>query len=110
MPYAAKLTENGRLAMRQRPFKFFDTMGMSISCPVMNVLLAPHQEKFIGNKMKGGGYLSPDEVVREALRVCEHIEQEDNDPLLEAELRHGLRSRLKKYKSGHFAALAIESD
>jgi len=35
----------------------------------MNVSLTPHQEKFIGQKMKGGGYLTPDEVIREALRV-----------------------------------------
>jgi len=56
--------------------------------------------------MKGGGYLSPDEVVREALRVYELIEQEDNDPQLEAALRHSLRIPLKKYRRGHFAALA----
>ena len=56
--------------------------------------------------MKGGGYLSQDEVIREALRVYELIEQEDNDPQLEAALRHALRSPLKKFKPGHFAALA----
>ena len=72
----------------------------------MKVLLTPHQEKFIGQKMKGGGYLSPDEVIREALRVYERVEQEDHDPQLEAALRHSLRSPLKKYKPGHFAALA----
>ena len=53
----------------------------------MKVLLTQHQEKFVGQKMKGGGYLSPDEVIREALR-------------------HALRSPLKKYKPRHFAALA----
>jgi len=46
----------------------------------MKVLLTPHQEKFVGRKMKGGGYLSQDEVIREALRVYELVEQEDNDP------------------------------
>src|ERR1035437_10109615 len=63
----------------------------------MKVLLTPHQEKFVGQKMKGGGYLSQDEVIREALRVYELVEQEDNDPQLEAALRHALRSprRLK---------------
>jgi hypothetical protein len=50
--------------------------------------------------------LSQDEVIREALRVYELVEQEDNDPQLEAALRHSLRSPLKKYKRGHFAALA----
>ncbi len=59
--------------------------------------------------MKGGGYLSRDEVIREALRVYELVEQEDNDPQLEAALRHALRSPLKKYKRGHFAALAMRS-
>ena len=72
----------------------------------MKVLLTPHQEKFVSRKMKGGGYLSPDEVIREALRVYELVEQEDNDPQLEAALRHSLRSPLKKFKPGHFAALA----
>ena len=72
----------------------------------MKVLLTPHQEKFIGRKMKGGGYLSPDEVIREALRVYELNEQDDNDPQLEVALRHALRSPFKKYKPAHFAALA----
>ena len=44
-------------------------------------------------------------IIREALRVYELVEQEDNDPQLEAALRHALRSPLKKYKPGHFAAL-----
>jgi putative addiction module CopG family antidote len=75
----------------------------------MKVLLTPHQEKFVGRKMKGGGYVSEGEVIREALRVYELIEQEDNDPQLEAALRHSLRSPLKKYKRGHFAALATRN-
>ena len=72
----------------------------------MKVVLTPHQEKFIGRKMKGGGYLSPGEVIREGLRVYELVEQEDNDPQLGAALRHSLRSPLRKYKPGHFAGVA----
>jgi putative addiction module CopG family antidote len=72
----------------------------------MKVRLTPHQQKFVERKMKGGGYLSEDEVIREALRVYELVEQEDSDPKLEAALRHSLRSPLRKYKTGHFAALA----
>jgi putative addiction module CopG family antidote len=72
----------------------------------MKVSLTPHQQKFVGQKMKGGGYLSEDEVVREALRVYELVEQDDNDPQLEAALRHSLRTPLKKFKPGHFTALA----
>jgi adenylosuccinate synthase len=75
----------------------------------MKVLLTAHQEKFVGQKMKGGGCLSEGEVLREALRVYELVEQEDNDPQLEAALRHSLRSPLKKYKRGHFAALATRN-
>lgn len=60
--------------------------------------------------MKGGGYLSEDEVIREALRVYELVEQDDNDPQLEAALRHSLRSPVKKYKSGYFAALASRNN
>lgn len=72
----------------------------------MKVALTPHQEKFITQKMKGGGYLTPDEIVREALRVYELVEQEDGDPALEAALRHSLHSPLKKYSPGHFSSLA----
>jgi putative addiction module CopG family antidote len=72
----------------------------------MKVRLTTHQQKFVERKMKGGGYLSEDEVIREALRVYELIEQEDRGPELEAALRHSLQSPLKKYKHGHFAALA----
>jgi putative addiction module CopG family antidote len=72
----------------------------------MKVVLTPHQERFVGRKMKGGGYLSAGEVIREALRVYELVEQEDYDPQLEAALRHSLRSPLRKYKPGHFAAVA----
>jgi putative addiction module CopG family antidote len=75
----------------------------------MKVRLTSHQQKFVERKMKGGGYLSEDEVIREALRVYELVEQEDSDPQLEAALRHSLRSPLKKYKHGHFAALANHS-
>ena len=72
----------------------------------MKVALTPHQEKFIATKMKSGGYLSPDEIVREALRVYELVEQDDSDPALEAALRHSLRSPLKKFRFGHFSSLA----
>ena len=73
---------------------------------LMKVRLTPHQQKFVERKMKSGGYLSEDEVIREALRVYELMEQEDNDSQLEAALKHSLRSPLKKYKRGHFASLA----
>ncbi len=56
--------------------------------------------------MKGVGYLSQDELIREALRVYELVEQEDSDPQLEAALRHALRSPLKNFKPGYFASLA----
>jgi putative addiction module CopG family antidote len=75
----------------------------------MKVSLTPHQEKFVGQKMKGGGYLSEGEIIREALRVYELVEQEDNDPQLEAALRHSLRSPLKKFKPGQFAAVATRN-
>ena len=75
----------------------------------MKVALTPHQEKFIGKKMQGGGYLSRSEVIREALRVYEMVEQDDANPELEAELRRSLRSPLKKYRHGHFAGLALRN-
>jgi putative addiction module CopG family antidote len=75
----------------------------------MKVSLTPHQEKFLGEKMKTGGYLSRSEVIREALRVYELVEQEDADPQLEAALRHSLKTPLKKYRPGHFARLATRN-
>jgi len=72
----------------------------------MKVVLTPHQEKFVAEKIRAGGYLSQSEVIREALRVYELNEQEDSDPALEAAMRHALRSPLKKYRPGHFASLA----
>ena len=56
--------------------------------------------------MKSGGYTFQSEIVREALRVYELVEQDDNDAGLATALRHSLRSPLKRYKTGHFASLA----
>lgn len=72
----------------------------------MDVLLTPHQEQFIAQKMSGGAYSSAAEVVHEALRVYELNEQEDGDPQMAADLREALRSPSKKYQPGHFAGLA----
>jgi putative addiction module CopG family antidote len=72
----------------------------------MKVALTPHQEKFIARKMKSGGYASPDEIVREALRVYEVAERDLYDPELEAALRHSLSSPAKKYQKNHFTRLA----
>ena len=73
------------------------------------MLLTPHQERFVGKKMKTGGYRSQSEVIREALRVYELMEQKDYDPELEAALRHSLASPLKKYRAGHFANLSMRN-
>ena len=61
----------------------------------MKVALTAHQAKFIAAKMKTGGYLSTDEIMREALRVYELVEQDDSDSGLAAALRHSLRSPLR---------------
>jgi len=75
----------------------------------MRISLTEHQEKFIGEKMKGGGYLSQGEVIRESLRVYELVEKDGLDPELEEALLHSLGSPVKKYVPGHFAALATRS-
>ena len=72
----------------------------------MKIELTPHQEKFIARKMKSGGYASPDEIIREALRVYEIAETDAYDPQLEAALQHALSSPLKKYQKNHFRRLA----
>ncbi len=75
----------------------------------MRISLTEHQEKFIDEKMKGGGYLSQGEVVREALRVYELVEKDGSNQELEDALLHSLGSPLKKYVPGHFAALGALS-
>lgn len=75
----------------------------------MKVAFTPHQQKFIAAKMKSGGYLSQSEIVREALRVYELNEQDENNPVLEEALRHSLQSPLRKFRPGHFASLALQS-
>lgn len=42
--------------------------------------------------------------------IQEKMEQQDEDPALEAALRHSLHSALKKYKPGHFASLASRNN
>jgi putative addiction module CopG family antidote len=71
----------------------------------MKISLTTHQAKFIADKMKTGGYLSPGEIVREALRVYELAEQQDDDSELEEALLHSLRGPLRRYQPGHFASL-----
>lgn len=72
----------------------------------MKVSLTPHQASFIDKKMKTGGYRSRSEIVREALRVYELVEEEDYDIELEAALRDALRSPAKKYRKNHFSNLS----
>lgn len=75
----------------------------------MKVSLTPHQQKFIAEKLKSGGYASRSEIMREALRVYELYETQDYDPRLEEDLREGLRSPLRKYTKNHFAKLVSPS-
>jgi hypothetical protein len=42
--------------------------------------------------------------------IQEKMDQQDEDPALEAALRHSLHSALKKYKPGHFASLASRNN
>jgi len=72
----------------------------------MKVSLTPHQASFIEKKMKTGGYRSRSEIVREALRVYELVEEGDSDVELEEALRQALRSPAKKYAKDHFSNLA----
>jgi putative addiction module CopG family antidote len=68
----------------------------------MQVSLASHQKRFMEKKIKGEGYLSRDEVIREALRVYELAEEEDYDVDLAEALRKSLRSPPRKHSKNHF--------
>ena len=68
----------------------------------MKVSLTPHQAGFIDKKMKTGGYRSRSEIVPEALRVYEILEEDDYD----LELEKALRSPARKYMKNHFSNLA----
>ena len=52
--------------------------------------------------MKSGGYRSRSEIVREALRVYELVEEKDYDSELEEALREALRSPARKYTRNDF--------
>jgi putative addiction module CopG family antidote len=41
----------------------------------MNVTLTPRHERFIAEKIESGAYASPDEVLREGLRLLEQEEE-----------------------------------
>jgi putative addiction module CopG family antidote len=69
----------------------------------MKVSLTPSQKQFIARKMKSGGYLSEGEVVREALRVYQLVDEQDYG--LEEALREGLNSPLRAYTKNHFTGL-----
>jgi len=59
-----------------------------------NVSLTPDLEKFINQKIKGGGYKSASEVVREGLRLLKDRDSLNNAKLevLKKEIRKGLSS------------------
>src|SRR5438128_2254037 len=84
-----------------------DSPGVSLYSVAMKVSLTAHQASFINKKMKTGGYRSRSEIVSEALRVYELVEEEDYEPDLEAALRQSLRGPVKKYTKNHFANLAF---
>lgn len=71
----------------------------------MNISLTPHQERFIAKKLKSGGYQSRSEVVREALKVYELVEEEDYNPDLEEALKKALRRPAKNHIPNHFSNL-----
>jgi putative addiction module CopG family antidote len=71
----------------------------------VKISLTPHQANFIEKKMKSGGYRSRSEIVREALRVYEFVEDNDYDVDLEDALRQSLRSPARKHTKNHFSNL-----
>jgi putative addiction module CopG family antidote len=83
----------------------FDKEPKNIQTETMRISLAAHQEKFIAKKLKSGGYRSRSEVVREALRVYELVEEKDHDHDLEEDLNKALRGPAKKYTTNHFSNL-----
>jgi antitoxin ParD1/3/4 len=60
----------------------------------MNISLTPELDRFVRNAVEGGRYVSSSEVVREALRLLQDRQRQDEFKLdaLRAELQHGLDS------------------
>jgi len=57
---------------------------------VVNVSLTKRQKDFVHEKVRSGNYQSASEVVREALRVLETLESENNS--LEEQILEGIES------------------
>lgn len=60
----------------------------------MNISLTPELEERIMDKVRSGRYASPGEVVREAVRLLEFRDRNDDDKLeaLRADIKEGLES------------------
>jgi putative addiction module CopG family antidote len=54
----------------------FDTVGASRHDVNMNVTLTPALEEFVRGKVESGDFRSPEEVVREGLRLLRQQDQE----------------------------------
>ena len=66
-----------------------------------HVSLTPHLEEFIQNEVKSGGYSSPSEVMREALRLLEEHKQLRRGRAAKVEeLREGIRLAREQMERG----------
>jgi putative addiction module CopG family antidote len=63
------------------------------------------QEEFISRQIAAGAFRSESDVIREALRVLELLEESTPSPKLEEELRQGLASPKVPWRKDHFASL-----
>ena len=63
----------------------------------MNVSLTPELERLVGKKVKSGLYQTASEVVREALRLLEHRDEELR------RLRSAVQAGLDQIERGRFA-------
>ncbi len=43
----------------------------------MTISLTPHLDQYVRRKLKRGGYASASEIIREALRIMERVEQRE---------------------------------
>jgi|SRR4051812_34506277 antitoxin ParD1/3/4 len=65
-------------------------IGFTLPTGFMNVSLTKRQKNFVQEKVRSGNYQSASEVVREALRVLETLETENNS--LEEQILEGIES------------------
>ncbi len=76
--------------------------------PTRNVVLTDHQSLFVEKLVKSGRYQNASEVLREALRLIERREKEDEARL--AAIRNAVRAGLSDIEAGRYSTFGSQDE